>query len=149
MRSASKNLRLMTAGPRPENPSELLTGLAFHELVDSLRETFDFVLLDTPPLLAVTDPSAVAPRVDGVLLIIRICRGAQLVALRATEMLTNVEANVLGVVVNAVGRKGSYRHQPYEYGYVSNDAYGGCEEEVVAASQLGDRRRLTLTSADK
>ena len=61
----------------PANPAELLTSPRFQEVVQDLREQFDFVLIDTPPLLAVTDPAVVTPRVDGVLLALRIVRNGR------------------------------------------------------------------------
>ena len=112
-----ENLWSMPCGPRPDNPSELLTNRRFEELLAILREQYDFVLIDTPPVLAVTDPSAVAARVDGVLLTIRISKRTRPEAMRATELLATLGANTLGVVVNGIGGK-----QKYGYG---NSRYGG------------------------
>ncbi len=95
-------LSVLPAGPRPHNPSELLTSPRFKHLLDALRDAYDFVLIDTPPLLAVTDPAVVAPRVDGVLLTIRISKNGRPRAERAREILGMLGARVLGVVINAV-----------------------------------------------
>lgn len=113
-------LSILPAGKPPPNPAELLTAPRFKELLDQIRDQFDFVLVDTPPLLVVTDPCVVAPRVDGVLLTIRITKNGRPQAERAREILSNLRANVFGVVVNAVsskGRGGVYGYETYKYGY--------------------------------
>lgn len=122
-----ENLWLMPCGPLPSNPSELLTSPRFEELLALLREQYDFVIVDTPPMLAVSDPAAVAARVDGVLLALRIERNARPQAVRAAEMLADVGADVLGVVVNALNEKqhgdgdNYYSYRP-EYGsYFENN----------------------------
>jgi polysaccharide biosynthesis transport protein len=98
-------LSLLPSGPLPPNPAELLTSSRFKELLDSLRECFDFILIDTPPLLAVTDPCVVAPRADAVLLAIRNSRNSRPKAQTAREILSAMGARVLGVVMNGVGRR--------------------------------------------
>lgn len=109
-------LSLIPCGPRPANPAELLTSPKFQEMLADLGKRFDFVLIDTPPLLGVSDPAVVAPRVDGVLLAIRLTRRGRPVAERAKEVLHSLGANVLGVVVNGfdLGQAGKYG---YAYGY--------------------------------
>ena len=62
-----ENLWILSCGPRPDNPSELLSSKRFAELLELLREQYDLVIVDTPPVLAVTDPLNVVARVDGVL----------------------------------------------------------------------------------
>ncbi len=117
------HLAVMPCGPRPANPAELLTSPKFEELLTELRGAYDFVLVDSPPLLAVTDPCVVAARADGVLLAIRISKNGRPGAERAKEMLGALGANVLGVVVNGTGKEAgyygySYRHYRYDhYGY--------------------------------
>jgi polysaccharide biosynthesis transport protein len=124
-------LWLLPCGKRPANPAELLTSPRFVEVLQELRERFDIVLLDTPPILAVSDPSVVAPRVDGVILTVRVTKNGRPAAVRAKEVLTSLGANVLGVVVNGFAGAGSpygyysYYHAPYHYeeshGYVNQD----------------------------
>lgn len=86
MPSGVQNLWLMPSGPYP-NPSELLGSQRFREVVDMLRDDYDYVLIDTPPVLAVTDPCVVAPRVDGVVLLIRITKDVRPHARRTVESL--------------------------------------------------------------
>ena len=96
-----ENLFVMTCGARPDNPSELLTSADFVAAIDILRKQYDLIILDSPPVLAVTDPAAIAAKVDGVLLALRLRRGSRVSATRAIEVLNDVDANVLGVIVNA------------------------------------------------
>lgn len=124
------NLSIMGAGMRPDNPSELLSSAKFDKLLESLRDKFDMVIIDSPPMLAVTDPSNVAPRVDGVILVVRVRKNVKPLAAQAARMLETLEANVIGVVVNGVGSResrgyGKYgaadgyynRGNYYKYGY--------------------------------
>ena len=122
--SGVANLDLIPCGSRPANPAELLTSPAFQRVLGELKAKYDFVILDTPPLLAVSDPAAVAPRADGVLLVLRMSKSARPAAERAREQLTALGANVLGVVVNGAASprgdgynygSGSYRSSDYHY----------------------------------
>jgi polysaccharide biosynthesis transport protein len=139
--TAVPHLSVLPCGPRPTNPAELLTSPKFEELLHELRGQYDFVLVDSPPLLAVTDPCVVAARADGVLLTIRVSKNGRPAAERAKEMLAALGANVLGVVVNGIGKEAaaygySYRHYRYDhYGY----EYKGRDEAdpVVKAEKNG------------
>jgi capsular exopolysaccharide synthesis family protein len=111
-------LSVLPCGPIPNNPAELLTQPRLKELLEIMREKFDFVIVDTPPVLAVTDPSVVAPLVDGVIMTVRISKNGRPHAKRAKEILATLGANVLGVVVNGVGRDAEgYGYDKYHYGY--------------------------------
>jgi capsular exopolysaccharide synthesis family protein len=120
------NLSVLPCGPRPANPAELLTQPRFKELLDELRKQFDFVIVDTPPILVVTDPAVVAPRVDGVVLCIRVNKNGRPYAERAREVLASLGANVLGVVVNGFGSQvggNRYGYEHYQYGYGEGYSY--------------------------
>lgn len=97
------HLDVMTAGPRENNRAELLLSPRFAEMLNVLRERYDYVIVDTPPVLAVSDPAAIGAMVDGILLVLRINRQARLHAVRARETLDLVGARLIGVVVNALG----------------------------------------------
>ena len=77
------NLSILPCGPRPSNPAELLTSPRFKEVLEALRDKYDLILVDTPPLLAVSDPSVVASQVDGVLMTIRVSKNGRPSAERA------------------------------------------------------------------
>jgi capsular exopolysaccharide synthesis family protein len=120
-----ENLSLLPCGPLPPNPGELLSSPRFQETLDDLRSTYDLVILDTPPVVAVADPAAVASRADGVILVFRMSPDARPAAERAKEELAAVSAHVLGVVVNAsTGRDMGYGYGTgYRYDYQYADSY--------------------------
>jgi capsular exopolysaccharide synthesis family protein len=115
--SAVPNLFLLPSGPIPPNPAELLTSQRFKELLALLREQYDFVIVDTPPLLAVTDPSVVAAQVDGVLLTIRRTKNDRPPAERARSILSTLGVNVIGVVINGADKRNDSGGYGYGYGY--------------------------------
>lgn len=127
--TAVPNLWAMTSGPRPHNPSELLSLPKFDELLAILKEQYDFVLVDTPPLLAVSDPSVVAPRIDGVLLTMQISKRSRPEARRAAKMLEDIGAKVVGVIVNQVRGAAGYRYTASNYGYGRGKDYY-CDERT-------------------
>jgi polysaccharide biosynthesis transport protein len=132
-------LSVLPCGPIPPNPSELLTLPRFLEMLAYLRERYDYVLIDTPPLLAVTDPSVIVPHVDGVILTVRISKNARLHAARAKEILTTLGAHIFGVVVNGVGsnaRGYSYReyHHYSKYHHDADASPSANGEEAPAAN---------------
>ena len=124
------NLSIMPGGKRPSNPAELLSSRRFKHLIDLLRDKFDVIIIDTPPLLAVSDPGAVAAIVDGVVLTMRLRRNVKPLATRATKILESVDARLLGVVVNGVSSEAGYGYSygyndyRYAYRYGSNYRYG-------------------------
>ena len=140
-----ENLFSLTCGKRPGNPSELLSSERFSDVLAALKEKFDFVIVDTPPILVVSDPANVSVLVDAVLLTVRLRRNLKPIATRAAQMLHSINANMLGVVVNGIGVGGNgygyggYRYDNYSggnsggygksgyggYGYGSTYQYGG------------------------
>jgi capsular exopolysaccharide synthesis family protein len=96
----ARNVWVMPCGYQPENPAEMLSHPRFKEMLDFLSPKYDLILVDSPPLLAVSDACVVATCVDGVLLALRIDKKMRNCAIRAREMLTMFHANVLGVIVN-------------------------------------------------
>ena len=89
--------------------------------LEILREQYDIVMVDTPPMLAVTDPAIVARNVDGVVLCIRLNKRSRTVAIRSAQMLSQMDANVMGIVVNGVDPG---RHSNYYYTYGYGNYYG-------------------------
>ncbi len=113
-----ENLRLLTTGPLPPNPSELLGSRRMAALIEGLKEEADVILFDSPPSLAVTDASVLATQADGVLLVTDVGRTRRNVAKESVDRLQHVGANLLGVVLNrlATGRGGYYYYYDYHYG---------------------------------
>jgi capsular exopolysaccharide synthesis family protein len=123
-KSSVENLDILTCGRRPGNPAELLSSERFQDAILQLRERYDFVILDTPPVLVVSDPATVAAVSDGVVLTIRLRRNLKPLAIRASQMLHAMNANMIGVVVNGVG-VGANGYGYGGYRYDSYDGYGG------------------------
>jgi capsular exopolysaccharide synthesis family protein len=117
------NLNILTAGSSSVNPSELLGSKAMESLVTELRMKFDVILCDSPPSLAITDASVIAPQLDGVIIVYEMGRTARVALLRAKIQLESVGANVLGVALNhikpesyvAAGYYPYYYHYKYRY----------------------------------
>jgi capsular exopolysaccharide synthesis family protein len=108
-------LSILPAGPQPPNPAQLLSSFAMESIVRQLRQRFNFIVIDSPPVLPVTDAMILSTFVDGVVFVVEsgvTVRGA---LTRSRKILQNVGANVLGIVFNKV----DMRHEGY-YGY-----YGG------------------------
>ena len=114
----------MTAGPIPPNPADLLTSPRFDALLACLREQFDFVIIDTPPLLAVTDPSIIAHKVDMVVYNVRFTKNARPDAERGRDILMSLHANVVGIVVNDADSLLKNSRYAYGYGYSSYSQSG-------------------------
>jgi capsular exopolysaccharide synthesis family protein len=113
---AVHNLQILPAGDTSHDPADMIISRRFDEFLKDARARFDFVILDSPPLLAVADPREIAPRVDGVVLGIRICRNARPEALRAKQLLDMPGANLLGVVANNLDSNVLYDVPDYAYG---------------------------------
>ncbi|MBI2909863.1 MAG: CpsD/CapB family tyrosine-protein kinase [Chloroflexi bacterium] len=100
--TAIPNLRILPSGPLPPNPSELLGSRRMTDLIAQLRGQADYVLFDSPPILAVSDAVVLATRLDGALLVINAGRTRREMAQKARAALQRVNANLLGVVLNNV-----------------------------------------------
>jgi capsular exopolysaccharide synthesis family protein len=106
-------LRVLTSGPSPHNPAELLGSSEMTALLEELAERFDAVLLDSPALLAVADAAVLAPRADGVFLVVGRAQEGGRAVQAARQQLSDVKARLLGVVVNRAQREIGYRYYDY------------------------------------
>ena len=108
---------LLASGPLPPNPSELLSSNRTAEVLNTLRVEYDIVLVDSPPVLPVTDALVLSRRVDAVLLVSVAGATTRKEVVRATELLIQVEAPLVGAVLNGVDPEGSdgYAYQYYRY----------------------------------
>jgi polysaccharide biosynthesis transport protein len=111
-------LFVLTCGALPSNAANLLSGTRMRVLLQELREQFDMIVLDTPPVLATADAGIVASLTDGVLLVVRAGATDRNAAQRACQQLSNVGARVIGTVLNdpggQVAKEGDY-YYPYDY----------------------------------
>ncbi|GGN09376.1 chromosome partitioning protein [Terrabacter tumescens] len=111
-------LRLLGAGPIPPNPSELLGSANMEQLIEDLTERFDYVLIDAPPLLPVTDAAVLSTIVDGALVVVGAGVAQREHVRRALESLEAVNGSVLGLILNRVKAKElGAGYGTYEYDY--------------------------------
>lgn len=124
--TAILNMDILTCGRRPGNPAELLLSDDFVDVVNALRDKYDYIIMDTPPVLAVSDPANASACSDAVILTLRLRRNLRPIAIRAAQMLQSVNANLLGVVINGVTGRAGYGYGGYRYdGARSSAGYGG------------------------
>ena len=114
MHRYNKNLVLLTSGKIPPNPSEMLSSKAMENLLEKLRENFDYVILDTPPVQAVTDSQILSTKADGTILVVRAERTKKESVHNAINLLKKVNANIIGTVLN--GTDLSRNKYQYYYG---------------------------------
>ena len=119
-------LSVVTCGPIPPNPSELLTSARFEAIIKIYREQYDYILIDTPPLLAVTDPAIVCRYVDLVYMVMRITNGVRSNSVRAKEVIDSMGVELSGVIINGLRRRDhkTYDYKGGKYGY-GGYSYGG------------------------
>ena len=114
--SPVEHLHVLTAGPTPPNPSEMLGSRAMAALLEQAKEDYDRVIIDTPPITAVTDAHIVAGKCDGVVLVIDYGKVKLGTARKAKETLQNAGSRLLGVVLNNVDRDTGGGNYYYYYG---------------------------------
>ncbi|MDU5109598.1 MAG: CpsD/CapB family tyrosine-protein kinase [Clostridium sp.] len=110
----NKNLFLLTSGKIPPNPSEMLSSKAMSYLLESLKETFDYIILDTPPLKVVTDSQILSTKADGTILVVRAERTKKESVKNAVDLLKKVNANIIGMVLNGIDVSRSEYYYDYE-----------------------------------
>lgn len=111
------NLKILPAGPTPVHPSETLEQLMRLNLFQEMKDAYEVVIVDCPPILPVADAAVIAPNVDGVVLAYRIGRTPRDMLLRAIETMKGVHANLLGLVLNDIDYQGPYFYPRYHYRY--------------------------------
>ena len=113
------NLYFLPAGPVPTAPGDALSSKWMREIMKDWSSRYDHVIIDTPPILSVSDSLALAREADGVVLVVRAGRTPKKALLRSRDLLVRMQARILGVVLNAVdmGVGGSYYNYSNSYGY--------------------------------
>jgi non-specific protein-tyrosine kinase len=136
-----ENLSVLTSGPIPPNPSEMLGSHRMAELIARLTRLADVVIFDSPPVLAVTDAVVLGRQVDGVVLVTDARQTREMALARAVTELQNTGTNVLGVVLNRLdSRSGGYYY--YYYYYYYSDGEGGQRKRGGSREKYGSRLRL-------
>ena len=110
------NLRLLTSGPIPPNPSELLGSRKMQEILDVLKTQADYLIIDAPPVIAVTDACVLASRVDGITLVVNSGSIRPEMAQKAKDLLIKANGHLLGVVLNRVEIEEEHAYYYYYYG---------------------------------
>ncbi|HUK47580.1 MAG TPA: polysaccharide biosynthesis tyrosine autokinase [Terriglobales bacterium] len=134
------NLFIMPAGTPPPNPAELLASAQMSEILSTLREGYDHIVVDTPPTLSVTDAVVLSPCADAVVLVIRCGQTTKPALRRSREILTQVNARVAGVLLNAVDLSSPDYYYYYEYQgkyghrYYDEDLGSGQDQTRAASS---------------
>jgi len=129
-----ENLDLITSGEIPQNPSELLSSNALRKALSILQQRYDYILLDSPPVIAVTDAAILSTRADATLLVVSSGYVNRKEVERALQLLSNVRANLIGVLLNGLDIKRIYGSYYYYYHYYQYYYYYGGKKK-------GDRRK--------
>ena len=128
------NLKMLTSGPIPPNPAELLGSDEMRKLLGLLSERFTHIIVDSPPAISFTDASIISTFVDGVILVVHAGRSSRAVVRRARQQLLDVGANVFGVVLNNV------KAESHDYYYAAG-YYSGYSEYYGDSDENGDGAR--------
>ncbi|WP_437205257.1 polysaccharide biosynthesis tyrosine autokinase [Planctomicrobium sp. SH664] len=140
-----QGLSLLTSGLCPENPAEILSMTSLETLLRHLRERFDLIVIDSPPVLAVSDPCIIAPHVDGMLLMVRMKKTKRAAVRRALETLSSHGIRVYGIVANgfdaSTSSDSSYDYDTYG-SYYDEPASGSSRPKSVAPRKPSERALL-------
>ena len=146
--TSSDRLKIITAGELPPNPSELLGSNKMREILDAVQETVDVVIVDSPPVLSVTDAVVLAPVVDGVVLVVRPGVTRMNALKYAVEQLRYVGANLLGVVINRVNDRSARYGYYYKSYYYKQYKYYSSKGKPIKRSGRDARKKVTTQPVD-
>lgn len=130
-KSTVQNMDILTCGILPPNPAEMLGSKQMEKLVRTLGERYDFCIFDSPPLIAVTDAAVLAKGMDGVLVVVKSGRTHREALSHGIDLLENVRARIMGILLNDVSRANTYGSYYYYYYYHYYYYYG----------ESGDKKR--------
>ena len=122
----ASGLNFLASGPKPPNPTEILQSRVTHDLLKRLRDDFDMVIVDAPPLLPVADAAVIATATDGAIVVARHGKTTRDQLREAVTRLENVGARVFGVVINMIPRRAA---NSYYYYYYEDAAPGGARKK--------------------
>ena len=127
------NLSLLPCGPVPPNPAELIISEKMKDMLRELAARYDHILIDSPPLINVTDPVILSTMVDGVILVVHGGKSTRDVVRRARQELSTVGAKIFGVVLNNVDLRRDGYDNYYYYRYYSGYGQEGSKNQSVEA----------------
>jgi non-specific protein-tyrosine kinase len=150
-KSEVDNLWVMTSGGMPPNPAELLGSRRMQEILREVGEVVDITIVDSPPVLAVTDAAVLAPHMDGVLIVARPGQTKLAALKQSVSQLRRVGANILGVVLNQVEfeRGSRYSYSYREYAYTYNSHYFESDKDKKNGNGRGESKFWLLASRSK
>jgi capsular exopolysaccharide synthesis family protein len=150
IRSSRVNgLQILPCGYLPPNPAELLGSSMMKQIMEAVRSHYDWVLVDTPPILAMADAAVVCPTVEGVVMVVAGETATKPQVARAIEQVTGIGSKVLGVVLNKVNLRRNAYYYSQHYGeyyrsyYTEGGTYGQPESKgrkVAARDERAARR---------
>lgn len=111
-----KNLDLLTSGPIPPNPSELIASESFKKIFEHLQKKYDFILIDTPPIVSVTDAQVFLQYVPNCVLIIDAQKNNRSEVKKAKQLVEQVDGHVIGAILNKTAQEKSSNYYYYYYG---------------------------------
>jgi len=120
------NLSVVVSGPLPPNHAELAASRRMHDLMEAATRVFDLIVIDTPPVLSVSDAVALAAQMDGVILVVRGGKTSAEAVRRAAEQIDAVKGRILGVLLNRVDARNSGYYADHGRYY---DAYYGSDHK--------------------
>jgi capsular exopolysaccharide synthesis family protein len=142
-----EGLHLLTSGPIPPNPSELLGSAKMEMTINTLARQYDYVIIDSPPVLAVTDAAVLSRRVEGVLLVVDAGKTRRGHLRQAVQQLEAANAHVIGVVLNRLSPRsdGYYTYYYYRHAYyLDESAKEEPDEGPTNGSDRSVRKRLRI-----
>jgi tyrosine-protein kinase Etk/Wzc len=146
-------LDLISAGTNPPNPSELLGSEAMRQLITTQRKNYDYIVIDAPPVMAVSDAPVLTSVCDLVVLVVEAGRVPIKIAQRMREMLSTIKAPVAGIVFNDKSGKGEtyeyygsrYYGKGYGYGYYSDENGNGKNKSSIIKKLLPEKKKSKKT----
>ncbi len=120
----SAYLKILPAGPIPPNPAELLSGRRAQLIMEQIKERCDIVIIDSPPMLPVSDAQVLAAKADAVILVAAAGISTKRDVARSMELMMQVDAALIGVVLNRAPSSDGYSYYRYGYGYGYGEGYG-------------------------
>jgi tyrosine-protein kinase Etk/Wzc len=138
-----ENLFVIPCGVLPPNPSELLASDSMTKMIETLRDEFDFLIFDTPPVIAVTDAVVLSSQVDGVILVVESGKATFDAVNRAKILLQNVNAKIIGSVLNNIDVRRSYHGYDYYHYYHRYYTQGKKSDTGESESENGSEKKKT------
>ncbi|HEY3670715.1 MAG TPA: polysaccharide biosynthesis tyrosine autokinase [Acidimicrobiia bacterium] len=139
-------LRFLPAGPIPPNPSEIMGTSRMAEVINNLRASADFVIIDSPPIVPVTDAVVLSSRVDAVMLVIQAGKTRRRHLTKSADLLAQADAPMIGAVMNGAGRHARYGYyERYGYGYSKPTK---AQSKKYKGSRPGQERRPRMPTPE-